>query len=124
MRKSLKLELQSYIYENIKHCPDTYGCDLHAELFNTHHYIIGRQNAKDWLEEHAICPWDIISTLVDYELDNFGEVQTDTGCPEKVVNMYVYIKGEEILCKSDKLYKHWNNILTYSDMKLIVDEIC
>ncbi len=30
-------------------------------------------------------------------MDNYGEVTTDLSEPERVVNMYVYIIGEEIL---------------------------
>ena len=30
-------------------------------------------------------------------MDNFGEVYTDFSEPEKIVNMYTYIIGEEIV---------------------------
>ena len=33
----------------------------------------------------------------DYEMDNFGEVYTDLSDSEKVVIMYVYILGEDIV---------------------------
>jgi len=40
--------------------------------------------------------FEIIEFIKEYEQDNFGEVYTDLSDPCKVVNMYVYIIGEEI----------------------------
>ena len=37
------------------------------------------------------------SIIKEYEEDNFGEVTTELDNPEKVVNMYVYILGEDIM---------------------------
>ena len=39
----------------------------------------------------------VINFIKDYEQDNFGKIYTDFSEPEKVVNMYVYILGEEIV---------------------------
>ena len=41
--------------------------------------------------------FDVINFIKDYEQDNFGEIYTDFSSPEKVVNMYTYIIGEEIV---------------------------
>ena len=41
--------------------------------------------------------FDIIRTIKEYEEDNFGEVTTDLADPEKVVNMYAYIVGEQVV---------------------------
>ena len=68
--------------------------DLHYEIFNTDYYIIGTYKAKQWLGDKAL---DIIRFIKDYEMDNFGELFTDITEPEKIVNMYVYIIGEEIV---------------------------
>jgi hypothetical protein len=68
--------------------------DLHHEVFNTDYYIIGRYEAKKWLGDEV---FNIINIIKQYENDNFGEVTTDFSEPEKVVNMYVYIIGEEIV---------------------------
>ena len=68
--------------------------DLHHEIFNTDYYIIGRYQAKQWLGADAFhCIYDI----QEYENNNFGHVTTDLSEPEKVVNMYVYVIGMEIL---------------------------
>ena len=68
--------------------------ELHHEIFNTNYYIIGTYKAKEWLGNKA---FDIIGFIKDYENDNFGEVYTDLSDAEKVVNMYVYIIGEELI---------------------------
>ena len=39
----------------------------------------------------------IIQFVKEYEEDNFGECGTDLSDPEKVVNMYVYIIGEQVV---------------------------
>ena len=70
--------------------------DLHHEIFNTDYYIIGRYEAKKWLGDQV---FNIIETIKEYEEFNFGEVNTDFSEPEKVVNMYVYIIGEEIVAE-------------------------
>lgn len=68
--------------------------DIHHHAFNTDYYIIGTYQAKQWLGDMA---FDVINFIKDYEQDNFGEVYTDLSEPEKVVNMYAYIIGEEIV---------------------------
>ena len=68
--------------------------DLHHEIFNTDYYIIGRYQAKQWMGADA---FDCIGDIQEYENDNFGQVTTNLSEPEHVVNMYVYIIGEEIL---------------------------
>ena len=77
--------------------------DIHHELFNTDYYIIGTWDAKKWLGEYAL---DIVGYIKDYEQDNFGEVYTDLSDAEKIVNMYVYIIGEEILSEIIKDVKY------------------
>jgi len=39
----------------------------------------------------------VIGFIKDWEQDNFGEVTTDLSEPEKVVNMYTYIIGQELV---------------------------
>ena len=67
--------------------------ELHHEAFNADYYIIGTYKAKQWLSDKV---FDVIEFIKEYEQDNFGEVYTDLSNPEKVVNMYVYIIGEQI----------------------------
>lgn len=68
--------------------------DIHHHVFNTDYYIIGTYQAKKWLGNMA---FDVIEHIREYEQFHFGEVNTDFSNPEKVVNMYAYIIGEEIV---------------------------
>ena len=68
--------------------------DLHHHAFNTDYFIIGNYQAKQWLGDMV---FDVIETIKEYENMQFGEVNTDFSCPEKVVNMYAYIVGEEVV---------------------------
>ena len=68
--------------------------DLHHHAFNMDYYIIGSYKAKQWLGDEV---FNIINIIKDYEMDNFGEVYTDFSSPEKVVNMYAYIIGEQVV---------------------------
>ena len=68
--------------------------DLHHHCFNTDYYIIGTYEAKQWLGDEV---FNVIEHIRDYEDMHFGEVTTDFSNPEKVVNMYVYIIGEDIV---------------------------
>ena len=68
--------------------------DLHYHAFNTDYYIIGTYQAKQWLGDKV---FDVIEHIREYEDWHFGEVSTDFSDPEKIVNMYAYIIGEEIV---------------------------
>jgi len=68
--------------------------DLHHHAFNTDYYIIGTYQAKQWLGDQV---FDVIEHIREYEQSNFGEVSTDFSDAERVVNMYTYIMGEEIV---------------------------
>ena len=68
--------------------------DLHHHCFNTDYYIIGTYEAKQWLGDEV---FNVIEHIRDYEDMHFGEVTTDFSNPEKVVNMYTYIIGEDVV---------------------------
>ena len=84
--------------------------ELHHEIFNTDYYIIGRYQAKEWLGTDT---FDCIGAIQEYEQGHFGYSVTDISEPERVVNMYVYIVGEEVLYEVVKDY-HQNQQLTLS----------
>jgi hypothetical protein len=96
--------------------------DLHHELFNTDYFIIGTHQAKQWLEKNPGV-FEAIEEIKTYEQDNFGEVTTDLSDPEKVVNMYAYIKGEEVLQDVPTLQKRWNKKLRDEDIDAIKSEL-
>jgi hypothetical protein len=100
------LNLMQYKYEEIKdHFEDFINGqdkdwivenldDLHHHAFNTDYYIIGTYKAKKWLGDEV---FNVIGIIKDYEQLHFGEVSTDLSDPEKIVNMYAYIIGENIV---------------------------
>ena len=73
-----------------------YYCDLHNELFNTDYYYTYPGEAIKAFNKISV--FDAIGVIVDYEKDNFGEVNTDFTNPCTVANMLYYIVGEEVLC--------------------------
>ena len=115
----LKQHAIDYIKDNEPTC---YGCDLHNEIFNSDYYIIGRYQAEQWLVKH-IGVFNAIGEIKEYEESNFGEVNTDLSESEKVVNMLVYIAGEEILSNIEALSDNWNNRLDEESCKLIIEEL-
>jgi hypothetical protein len=84
-------------------------CDIHNEVFNTDYFIIGTYEAKKYLEAFGV--FEAIEIVRDYEVDNFGECNTDLSDPEKIVNMLAYIKGEEFLNSLVTIKKNWNEDL-------------
>lgn len=82
----IKDQDQEWINDNID--------DLHHYVFNNDYYIIGTYKAKQWCGDEV---FNIIDFIKEYENWHFGEVNTDFSSPEAVVNMYVYIIGEQIV---------------------------
>ena len=116
-------ELINYAIEGLNNVnAGTYGCDLHNELFNTDYFIIGYYQAEQWLIAN-VGIFAAIEEIREYEKSNFGEVNTDFSSSEKVVNMYAYIKGEEILSESKTLQDKWEDRLTDEDIQAIKDEL-
>lgn len=97
-KEEIKEYFDDYIKENKawfeENEPNDWKDDLHHHAFNEDYYIIGTYQAKQWLGDMA---FDVINFIKEYEQDNFGEVYTDLSDPEKIVNMYAYIIGEEIV---------------------------
>ena len=92
--EEIKAHFEDFINENGEDWVNEHKEDLHHEIFNTDYYIIGRYEATKWLGDQV---FNIINIIKEYENDNFGSVNTDFSEVEKVVNMYVYIIGEEIV---------------------------
>ena len=116
-------ELVEHAIEGVKDRGEgNYGCDLHHYIFNEDYYIIGTYRAEQWLEEN-VGVFKAVNEVKEYEKDNFGECNTDLSDPERVVNMFVYIKGEEILSESSTLSDKWNNSLEEEDVENIIEEL-
>lgn len=123
MTKTIREELSSHIYENIRNYTDCHAGDLHHHLFNEDYYMIGYANCEKWLDDHNVSSWEAIRVIQQYENHNFGESHTDLSSSETVVNMYVYILGEELLNESKTLWAVRGR-LDLEDMKQIIDELC
>jgi len=82
----IKEQPEDWIEENID--------DIHHYAFNEDYFIIGYYQAEQWLSDHV---FEVIGIIQDYEDMHFGESYTDLGNSEKVVNMYAYIVGEEVV---------------------------
>lgn len=93
-----KQEIQEHFNDSIinydKEWIENNQDDLHHEIFNTDYYIIGSYKATQWLGDQV---FNIIDFIKEYEQSLFGKVYTDFSSPEAIVNMYVYIIGEEIV---------------------------
>jgi len=98
-----------------------HGCDLHHELFNMDYFIIGYYNAEQFLNK--IGTFEAIGEVQEYEKENFGECNTDLGSSESVVNMYAYIKGEEILQECETLQNEYDNLLSLDALNKIREEL-
>lgn len=112
-------DLDSYKGQNIE------ASELHFHLFNEDYFIIGTYQAKEFLNKVDGGVFSAIELIKNYEQDNFGEVTTDLSDPEKVANMYAYIKGEEYLndCQtlSDRMFK--DETLSDLDLDRIAKEL-
>lgn len=90
----IKSHFEDFIKDNDQDWIKDNVDDLHHHCFNTDYYIIGTYQAKKWLGENV---FEIVEIIREYEENNFGKVSTDFSDPEKIVNMYTYIIGEEIV---------------------------
>lgn len=102
METSIKQELAQHIIDKINDgvIDNTNRNDWHFYCFNEDYYIIYHSVALKWLESHDIDAFEAIDTVRQYEMDNFGEMNTNIN-PESIVNMLAYIWGEEFLYEID-----------------------
>ena len=107
MSNKLTIELLSYVIANLneikRYEPDFDFSELHHRCFNEVHFIVGYYDAKLWLESHDISAFEAIANIVEWEQEMLGEVtlKPEDINAERVVNLYVYIKGEELLSEYD-----------------------
>jgi len=116
-------ELVQYAIDGMDNISEGYeATEVHHQIFNTDYFIIGCYQAEQWLIKN-VGIFAAIEEIKEYEQDNFGEVTTDLSSSEKVVNMYAYIKGEEILGNCPTLQDKWNEKLTTEDIENIKKEL-
>tara|TARA_X000001388_G_scaffold66727_1_gene53677 strand:- start:851 stop:1165 length:315 start_codon:yes stop_codon:yes gene_type:complete len=90
--EEIKQHFLDFIEDQGKEWVEENKDDIHHHAFNTDYYIIGIYKAEQWLGNHV---FECIEIIKDYEQSNFGGVTTDFSDPEKVVNMYAYIVGQQ-----------------------------
>jgi hypothetical protein len=116
-------ELVNYAINQLDNVSDgIYAADLHSKLFNEDYFIIGYYDAEQWLIKN-VGIFQAIEEIKQYENDNFGEVNTDFSSSEKVVNMYAYIKGEEILNSCKTISDNLNERLSAEQLAQIKSEL-
>ena len=65
------------------------------DLFNNDYYIIGYKEAADALEEYGV--FNALEEVQQFDVENFGEWNTDYTDPEKVATMLEYIHANEYM---------------------------
>lgn len=98
-----------------------YGCDLHNFLFNEEYAFIFDNVAESAVD--SVNVWSAIRLVRGYELDNFGECNTEIE-PCKIANMLVYIYGEFLLNQVEHLQgEAWDRELTEEDLDIIAEQL-
>ena len=69
--------------------------DVFNDLFNSDYYIIGYRKAEDALKEYGV--FKALEEIQRFDVENFGEWNTDYADPEKVANMLEYIHASEYM---------------------------
>ena len=107
-------EIKAYVLDRIEEHAD-YDLDslkephdLGHEIYNTDYYIVGTWQAKQWLGSDV---FDVIEHIKYYQQSEFGEVITDFSSPEEIVNMFVYIIGDQNIHELVEQYINDNHIV-------------
>ena len=117
MKTSIRSELAQHILDTIEYNGiDSFddAQDLHHLAFNQDYYVVSYYNGEQWIERHNLTAWDVIEEVQEYEVDMFGETTTNINS-EAMVNMYVYIQGEQLLNEldiDDNNQDEWIDLLT------------
>ena len=110
--KEIRSHFTDFIHdENNQEYVKDHNEDLHHQIFNIDYYLIGREKAREWLGDQA---FNVINIIKEYENDNFGKVTTDFSEPEKVVNMYTFIIGEQIVQDYYKNPESFKKVKTFT----------
>ena len=124
IRNEFKREAAEAIIDYLEDGYTGYLCDLHNEVFNTDYYETSRYAAIEWFSDYEDGVFDVVEEIKNYEQVNFGEVTTDFSDACKVLNMFWYIIGEEVIFEliegSTDCDELWNEELTEEENKLIL----
>jgi len=95
---SVYVEIISHIIDRLSDFEGTEIDDLHSNIFNTDLYLVYYSACNEWLKDHNICVFHAIEFVQEYEKENFDDTFTAINS-ESIVNMLVYIIGQEILAE-------------------------
>lgn len=120
----INTELIQYTIDGLENLrgANTYVCDLHNEIFNTDYFLIGYYNCEKWLEKN-VGVFDAIRTIQEWEINNFGVLNTPMTDSEKILNMYVYIKGDEILNELQSVHENWDSTIDDEILDNMITEL-
>lgn len=124
MKTSIKKELASTIIDAINdgRLLNMEISEIHHEVFNSDYYIIGYFQCEEWLKNNYGI-FAAIEKITEYENDNFGEVTTKLDNSETVLNMLIYILGEELLSELDTISNNWDSVLTEELQNELLEEL-
>lgn len=99
MRKSIEQELAQHVIDLIDDgvLTNENKDEWHFHAFNEDYYIIGYFQASEWLKKHGFGEFEAAGICQEYDRDNFGELTKVYDNAESVVNMLIYIYGEELI---------------------------
>jgi hypothetical protein len=92
----IEAELKAHIIAVLNDFIGMEKADLHNEIFNSDYYIVGYYQAEQLLVSWLVSAFEAIEYVQDYEKDISEETHTTINS-EAIVNMLVYIVGEELL---------------------------
>ena len=69
--------------------------DVFNDLFNSDYYIIGYKEAEEALEKYGI--FNALEEVQQFDIENFGEWDTDYADPEKIANILEYIHASKYM---------------------------
>lgn len=123
-RNEFKKEAAEAIIDYLEDGYTGYLCELHNEVFNYGYYETSKYIAADWFSDYEEGVFNVIEEIKNYEQSNFGEVTTDFSDASKVLNMFWYIIGEEVMDElmegSADCDELWNEELTEEENKLVL----
>ena len=124
-KHSTLVELANYAIEKIKDFNyDCYGNELFHKIFNHYYYIIGNYAAEQWILKNFDSVFSAIDLIVEYEMNEYGQLYTDLKSAESVCNMLVYIAGHELLCTIDCYNKdYFDTRLNEQSRQSIINEL-
>lgn len=100
-----------------------YVHELHHYMFNEDYYLIYYSVCDEWIKKHNLDIYEILGTIQEYEEFNYGQITTKLDNSETIVNMYVYIKGQEILNDLETITNNWNDKVNKKIKKDLIKEL-